>query len=184
MRSSVDRFADVRSFARSSAVRPDVIARDRDRDRDRAVPPVYYTARAESVVAAERARGGLPAAKMASALVRIASPASSPSKTARKTKAIRGRDDDDDDGALTLPMTALYDENDPYASPPVKSVGRAPGKPMTEAKVQTLTVYLVRPRAAAAEVRLLPIRPRSRGARRSLRTFPVVTLHPRFPFNV
>jgi len=34
------------------------------------------------------------------------------------------------------------------------------------------------------EVRLLPIRPRSRGARRSLRTFPVVTLHPRFPFNV
>jgi len=38
--------------------------------------------------------------------------------------------------------------------------------------------------AAAAEVRLLPIRPRSRGARRSLRTFPVVTLHPRFPFNV
>ena len=38
--------------------------------------------------------------------------------------------------------------------------------------------------AAAAEVRLLPMRPRSRGARRSLRTFPVVTLHPRFPFNV
>jgi exonuclease 3'-5' domain-containing protein 1 len=35
-----------------------------------------------------------------------------------------------------------------------------------------------------AMVRLLPIRPRSRGARRSLRTFPVVTLHPRFPFNV
>ena len=34
------------------------------------------------------------------------------------------------------------------------------------------------------QVRLLPIRPRSRGARRSLRTFPVVTLHPRFPFNV
>ena len=33
-------------------------------------------------------------------------------------------------------------------------------------------------------VRLLPIRPRSRGERRSLRTFPVVTLHPRFPFNV
>jgi hypothetical protein len=33
------------------------------------------------------------------------------------------------------------------------------------------------------EVRLLPIRPRSRGERRSLRTFPVVTLHPRFPFN-
>jgi hypothetical protein len=33
-------------------------------------------------------------------------------------------------------------------------------------------------------VRLLPIRPRSRGARRSLRSFPVVTLHPRFPFNV
>ena len=37
---------------------------------------------------------------------------------------------------------------------------------------------------AGKEVRLLPIRPRSRGARRSLRTFPVVTLHPRFPFNV
>ena len=36
----------------------------------------------------------------------------------------------------------------------------------------------------AAAVRLLPIRPRSRGARRSLRNFPVVTLHPRFPFNV
>ena len=35
-----------------------------------------------------------------------------------------------------------------------------------------------------AQVRLLPIRPRSRGARRSLRTFPVVNLHPRFPFNV
>eukprot|EP00982_Pelagococcus_subviridis_P004122 29071-Pelagococcus_subviridis.AAC.5 len=34
------------------------------------------------------------------------------------------------------------------------------------------------------KVRLLPIRPRSRGARRSVRTFPVVTLHPRFPFNV
>ena len=33
-------------------------------------------------------------------------------------------------------------------------------------------------------VRLLPIRPRSRVDRRSLRTFPVVTLHPRFPFNV
>jgi hypothetical protein len=33
-------------------------------------------------------------------------------------------------------------------------------------------------------VRLLPIRPRSRGARRSLRTFPGATLHPRFPFNV
>jgi hypothetical protein len=28
------------------------------------------------------------------------------------------------------------------------------------------------------KVRLLPIRPRSRGARRSLRTFPVVALHP------
>jgi hypothetical protein len=37
---------------------------------------------------------------------------------------------------------------------------------------------------ARIEVRLLPIRPRSRGERRSLRTFPVVTLHPRFPFNV
>ena len=34
------------------------------------------------------------------------------------------------------------------------------------------------------QVRLLPIRPRSRCERRSLRTFPVVTLHPRFPFNV
>ena len=33
-------------------------------------------------------------------------------------------------------------------------------------------------------VRLLPIRPRSRCERRSLRTFPVVALHPRFPFNV
>jgi hypothetical protein len=33
-------------------------------------------------------------------------------------------------------------------------------------------------------VRLLPIRPRSRCERRSLRTFPVVTLHPHFPFNV
>ena len=41
-----------------------------------------------------------------------------------------------------------------------------------------------RAEAAAAEVRLLPIRPRSRCARRSLRTFPVVTLHPRFPFKV
>ena len=39
-------------------------------------------------------------------------------------------------------------------------------------------------RDSREEVRLLPIRPRSRGARRSLRTFPVVTLHPRFPFNV
>ena len=38
--------------------------------------------------------------------------------------------------------------------------------------------------ATTAAVRLLPIRPRSRGERRSLRTFPVVTLHPRFPFNV
>jgi len=37
---------------------------------------------------------------------------------------------------------------------------------------------------AAVKVRLVPIRPRSRGARRSLKTFPVVTLHPRFPFNV
>ena len=36
----------------------------------------------------------------------------------------------------------------------------------------------------ATLVRLLPIRPRSRCARRSLRTFPVVALHPRFPFNV
>jgi len=45
-------------------------------------------------------------------------------------------------------------------------------------------VAAARAPAAAAEVRLLPIRPRSRGARRSLRTFPVVTLHPRFPFNV
>ena len=33
-------------------------------------------------------------------------------------------------------------------------------------------------------MRLLPIRPRSRCERRSLRTFPDVTLHPRFPFNV
>ena len=32
--------------------------------------------------------------------------------------------------------------------------------------------------------RLLPIRPRSRCELHSLRTFPVVTLHPRFPFNV
>eukprot|EP00982_Pelagococcus_subviridis_P016610 31487-Pelagococcus_subviridis.AAC.4 len=38
--------------------------------------------------------------------------------------------------------------------------------------------------AAPSDVRLLPIRPRSRGARRSLRIFPVVTLHPRFPFTV
>jgi coatomer subunit alpha len=37
---------------------------------------------------------------------------------------------------------------------------------------------------SAVPVRLLPVRPRSRGERRSLRTFPVVTLHPRFPFNV
>jgi ankyrin repeat protein/Ca2+-binding EF-hand superfamily protein len=37
--------------------------------------------------------------------------------------------------------------------------------------------------AENAKVRLLPIRPRSRVERRSLRTFPVVTLHPRFPFN-
>ena len=53
---------------------------------------------------------------------------------------------------------------------------------------------LVRTAAAAAAadekekddvvVRLLPIRLRSRGERHSLRTFPVVTLHPRFPFNV
>ena len=35
-----------------------------------------------------------------------------------------------------------------------------------------------------SEVRLLPVRPRSRVDRRSLRTFHVVTLHPRFPFNV
>ena len=35
-----------------------------------------------------------------------------------------------------------------------------------------------------AEVRLLPVRPRSRARCRSLRTFPVVTLHPRFPLNV
>jgi len=38
--------------------------------------------------------------------------------------------------------------------------------------------------APHVEVRLLPIQPRSRCERRSLRTFPVVTLHPRFPFNV
>ena len=38
--------------------------------------------------------------------------------------------------------------------------------------------------SARRSVRLLPVRPRSRGERRSLRTFPVVTLHPRFPFNV
>ena len=38
--------------------------------------------------------------------------------------------------------------------------------------------------ASLGKVRLLPIRPRSRGARRSLRTFPVVALHPRVPFNV
>jgi hypothetical protein len=38
--------------------------------------------------------------------------------------------------------------------------------------------------AARTTVRLLPIRPRSRGARRFLRTFPVVALHLRFPFNV
>ena len=41
-----------------------------------------------------------------------------------------------------------------------------------------------RRRLGADAVRLLPIRPRSRCERRSLRTFPVVTLHPRFPFNV
>ena len=39
-------------------------------------------------------------------------------------------------------------------------------------------------RAQMEVMRPLPIRPRSRCARRSLRTFPVVTLHPRFPFNV
>jgi len=37
---------------------------------------------------------------------------------------------------------------------------------------------------AHVTVRLLPVRPRSRVDRRFLRTFPVVTLHPRFPFNV
>jgi hypothetical protein len=36
--------------------------------------------------------------------------------------------------------------------------------------------------AKKKKVRLLPIRPRSRCERRSLRTFPVVTLHPRVPF--
>jgi hypothetical protein len=48
-----------------------------------------------------------------------------------------------------------------------------------------------RPRGDALEddddvtaVRLLPIRPLSRCELHSLRTFPVVTLHPRFPFNV
>ena len=38
--------------------------------------------------------------------------------------------------------------------------------------------------ASGAFFTLVPIRPRSRCERRSLRTFPVVTLHPRFPFNV
>jgi fructose-1,6-bisphosphatase I len=37
--------------------------------------------------------------------------------------------------------------------------------------------------APMRRVRPLPVRPRSRGARRSSRTFPVVALHPRFPFN-
>ena len=36
----------------------------------------------------------------------------------------------------------------------------------------------------AAKVRLVPVRPRSRCERRFLRTFPVVALRPRFPFNV
>jgi hypothetical protein len=48
----------------------------------------------------------------------------------------------------------------------------------------TVRVTCAEEAEAAVAVRLLPIRPRSRGARRSLRTFPVVTLHPRFPFNV
>ena len=39
-------------------------------------------------------------------------------------------------------------------------------------------------RAQMEVMRPLPVRPRSRCARRSLRTFPVVTLHPRSPFNV
>jgi hypothetical protein len=50
--------------------------------------------------------------------------------------------------------------------------------------VKTWKLVAKKKTEATAEVRLLPIRPRSRGARRSLRTFPVVTLHPRFPFNV
>jgi len=70
----------------------------------------------------------------------------------------------------------------------------APEPFMIKSKVATLMAEIVRRQGAslwtslmpdlAAGVRLLPIRPRSRGARRSLRTFPVVTLHPRFPFNV
>jgi len=51
-------------------------------------------------------------------------------------------------------------------------------------KPTTVRVTCAEEAEAAVAVRLLPIRPRSRGARRSLRTFPVVTLHPRFPFNV
>ena len=50
-------------------------------------------------------------------------------------------------------------------------------------EVVTLDLIVIRS-ALEAAVRLPPIRPRSRGERRSLRTFPVVTLHPRFPFNV
>ena len=53
-----------------------------------------------------------------------------------------------------------------------------------DANLTALKVANLKGVKRGTKVRLLPIRPRSRGARRSLRTFPVVTLHPRFPFNV
>jgi hypothetical protein len=70
--------------------------------------------------------------------------------------------------------------------PAKPSSARAAGKPEkpSDAKGKNARGGAAKKAPPAKKVRLLPIRPRSRGARRSLRTFLVVTLHPRFPFNV
>ena len=66
-----------------------------------------------------------------------------------------------------------------------RKMGPSLGPREVHSEVSPLVVLLLeRLGDAHVKVRLLPVRPRSRGERRSLRTFPVVTLHPRFPFNV
>jgi hypothetical protein len=111
--------------------------------------------------------------------------------------ALDDDDDDDDAAAPKPPPRATAFVSYPRTGKHVAFDGRwlhgAPealsAKNMSDGKVGGVGKCRTvsddsRERRAIRRVRLPPIRPRSRGARRSLRTFPVVTLHPRFPFNV
>ena len=95
-------------------------------------------------------------------------------------------------GAAAAPATAAAASSYRTPAPATTGTKKRKGSPvedvemLEEEEAGTSTVADGEALAALlrAKVRLLPVRPRSRGERRSLRTFPVVTLHPRFPFNV